>query len=71
MLEEFRNLKIEIKNLIVEDDYSKIVPWCAKHTHRRKICLMSPAAASYDGFRNFEARGDFFVDQIIKLPGND
>ena len=71
ILEEIRNSKIEIKNYLVEDDYTKIVPWCAKHTHRRKICLMSPAAASYDSFRNFEARGDFFVDQIIKLPGND
>ena len=56
---------------IVEDDYAKIVPWCAKHTHRRKICLLSPAAASYDSFRNFEARGDYFIELIKKLPGYD
>lgn len=57
--------------VLLEDDYTKIVPWCAKHTHRRKICLLSPAAASYDSFRNFEVRGDFFIDQIKQLPGND
>ncbi|MBP3763741.1 MAG: UDP-N-acetylmuramoyl-L-alanine--D-glutamate ligase [Bacteroidales bacterium] len=56
---------------IEEDDYENIVPWCAKHTHRRSICLLSPAAASYDSFKNFEARGDHFMKLIQKLPGND
>ncbi len=29
-------------------------------------CLLSPAAASYDQFRNFEHRGDAFKDLVIK-----
>jgi UDP-N-acetylmuramoylalanine--D-glutamate ligase len=52
---------------IVEDDYTKIVPWCAEHTAQGGVVLLSPAAASYDAFKNFEVRGDFFREQIMKL----
>lgn len=71
MFDMFSAQNIPLPTHIVEDDYTKIVPWCAKHTHRRKICLLSPAAASYDSFRNFEARGDFYIEQINNLPGYD
>ena len=52
---------------LVEDDYTKIVPWCAEHTPQGGVVLLSPAAASYDAFKNFEHRGDFFAEQIHKL----
>ena len=52
---------------IIEDDYTKIVPWCAEHTPQGGVVLLSPAAASYDAFRNFEHRGDFYREQIMKL----
>ena len=52
---------------IVEDDYEKIVPWCAEHTEKGGVVLLSPAAASYDAFKNFEVRGDFYAEQIKKL----
>ena len=55
---------------IVEDDYSKIVPWCAAHTPQGGTVLLSPAAASYDAFKNFEHRGDFYAEQIFKLKQN-
>ena len=51
----------------VEDDYTKIVPWCAEHTPQGGVVLLSPAAASYDAFKNFEVRGDFYREQILKL----
>jgi UDP-N-acetylmuramoylalanine--D-glutamate ligase len=35
-------------------------------TKKGRICLLSPAAASYDLFRNFEERGNLFK----KLAGN-
>ena len=53
--------------ILIEDDYTKIVPWCAEHTPQGGVVLLSPAAASYDAFKNFEHRGDFFREQIVKL----
>jgi len=55
---------------IVEDDYEKIVPWCASVTPKGGVVLLSPAAASYDAFKNFEVRGDFYREQILKLNQN-
>lgn len=50
--------------ILVEDDYSKIVDWCFTHTQPDTICLLSPAAASYDSFKNFEERGNTFKELI-------
>ena len=55
---------------LVEDDYTRIVPWCAEHTPQGGVVLLSPAAASYDAFKNFEVRGDFYKEQILKLNQN-
>ena len=55
---------------LLEDDYEKIVPWCAEHTEQGGVVLLSPAAASYDAFKNFEVRGDFYREQILKLNQN-
>ena len=55
------------RSSLIEDDYEKIVPWCAEHTPQGGVVLLSPAAASYDAFKNFEHRGDFYAEQIKKL----
>ena len=55
---------LEGRHLLMEDDYSKIVDWCFAHTEPGKICLLSPSAASYDSFKNFEERGDTFCKLI-------
>ena len=52
-------------NILQCDDYNAIVQWCYQHTKQGRICLLSPAAASYDGFKNFEERGETFK-KIIK-----
>ena len=67
--EELATYHLPLSTLI-EDDYTKIVPWCAAHTPQGGVVLLSPAAASYDAFRNFEHRGDFFREQILKLNPN-
>ena len=63
---QFSTFNFQLSTLI-EDDYTKIVPWCAAQTPQGGVVLLSPAAASYDAFKNFEVRGDFFRDQIMKL----
>ena len=60
-------LSILNTQFLEEDDYTKIVPWCAEHTPQGGVVLLSPAAASYDAFKNFEHRGNFFREQIMKL----
>ena len=50
--------------VLIEDDYTKIVDWCFQVTAPGKICLLSPAAASYDSFKNFEERGDTFCKLV-------
>jgi UDP-N-acetylmuramoylalanine--D-glutamate ligase len=36
---------------------------------KEPVVLLSPACASFDQFRNFEARGDAFREMVLALPG--
>ena len=38
-----------------------------KITEKGKICLISPAAASYGFFKNFEEKGDKFKELVMNL----
>lgn len=48
-------------------NYSEVIDIASKVTQKGKICLLSPAAASYDMFKNFEERGDFFKKKVRML----
>ena len=61
---------LDDRTVLVEDDYSRIVPWCYSHTAQDGICLPSPAAASYDAFKNFEHRGTTFKDLVQSYSPN-
>ena len=54
----------EAIHILQSDDYPTIVDWCFKTTSPGKTCLLSPAAASYDSFKNFEQRGDTFKQLV-------
>lgn len=49
------------RNTYLAADFTDAVHSAMRMTEKGKICLLSPAAASYDMFRNFEARGDEFA----------
>ena len=57
--------KLKDKQLFFKDTYPEIVDIAKKHTRKGSICLLSPAAASYDMFQNFEHRGEIFRKLIM------
>ncbi len=60
MMEEIHELNIDDKTLIWIDDYKDIVKTAFNITQPGMICLLSPAAASYDAFKDFEDRGSTY-----------
>jgi len=53
-------------NHIVENDMQKIIHFAIQNTQKGKICLLSPAAASYDQYKNFEERGKLFKQCVLQ-----
>ncbi|MDD4395641.1 MAG: UDP-N-acetylmuramoyl-L-alanine--D-glutamate ligase [Bacteroidales bacterium] len=49
---------------LVENDYAKIVDFAYAQTPAGKSCLLSPAAASYDQFKDFIERGNTYKKLI-------
>ncbi|MFH0867152.1 MAG: UDP-N-acetylmuramoyl-L-alanine--D-glutamate ligase [Bacteroidota bacterium] len=48
------------KKLIITENLDKAVQIAKEKTSMNGICLLSPAAASYDSFKNFEERGEMY-----------
>lgn len=53
-------------NIIYAEDLEKAVDLAVSITNKGKVCLLSPAAASYGYFKNFEERGDKFKEFVKK-----
>ncbi len=51
------------------DDYKEIASWSKAHTRPCYACVLSPAAASYDQFKNFAERGETFM-RLVRTAGN-
>jgi UDP-N-acetylmuramoyl-L-alanine---L-glutamate ligase len=60
MHEGFLAIKKEDKNLFIAGSMQEAIDIACRLTKPGKICLLSPAAASYDSFKNFEERGHVF-----------
>ncbi|MFW5792650.1 MAG: UDP-N-acetylmuramoyl-L-alanine--D-glutamate ligase [Bacteroidota bacterium] len=48
------------KNIFLPESFENAIETAKKITLNDEVCLLSPAASSYDMFKNFEERGDKF-----------
>lgn len=60
----FQELQGLESKLLFSDDIDEIAKLSIKHSKSKGTILFSPAAASYIQYRNFEARGDAFMEAI-------
>lgn len=56
-----------ISNIHKLDELKDAVPLAYENSEAGDILLLSPAAASWDQFANFELRGDVFIEAVEKL----
>ena len=54
------------KNIFTVKTIDEAVDIADKYTKKGSICLLSPAAASYNEFKNFEEKGNYYKDVINK-----
>ena len=54
------------KKYYFSNDYEEIVAIAKRVTRKNHACLLSPAASSYDAFKNFEERGKLFKELVQK-----
>ena len=50
----------------IESDFREMIQFAFQHTGQGRGCLLSPAASSYNQFKNFEERGRVFKEEIMK-----
>jgi UDP-N-acetylmuramoylalanine-D-glutamate ligase len=55
------------KNMLCADDMVHAVKLCSEVTEKGKACLFSPAAASYNYYKNFEEKGKHYKSQVQSL----
>jgi len=67
MRTEFSEYGVKNIKFYPATDYSQVVTIASEVTKKEKICLLSPAAASYDMFKNFEERGNTYKKNVREL----
>lgn len=66
--EAMENKGLQGKRLIRIHRFEEFLPHVIKYTQPGRVCLLSPAAASYDEFRSFEERGMRFAELVRSVP---
>lgn len=66
ILSELQSFDISSKYIEWIGDFETMVERARQITKRGGICLLSPAASSYDAFKNFEQRGDIYKKLVSK-----
>ncbi len=68
LMKNLETASIERTNWYFAEDYRQVVDYAAGQTPKGSVCLLSPAAASFDQFKNFEERGRYFKELVNALP---
>ncbi|MEG2720477.1 MAG: Mur ligase family protein, partial [Oscillospiraceae bacterium] len=58
--------KDKSKNVVLASDLEVAVKAAYEFTEKNKICLLSPAASSYNAYKNFEEKGRHYKELIEK-----
>lgn len=66
MLALYEKIGLSGKNTFYSTDFSEAVQYAKSCTGKNMICLLSPAASSYDMFRNFAERGAKYKQLVRK-----
>ena len=53
------------KNMMCAEDMADGVRLCKENTAEGKSCLFSPAAASYNYYKNFEEKGKHYKSLVL------
>lgn len=67
MMEMLGKKKPVGKRCIFVDDWDEMAGIIKRFTPKGAVCLLSPAASSYDRFTNFEARGKVFKEIVAGI----
>ena len=71
ILHEMREVKKTEQTLFLISRFDELAGIVTKVTRPGFVCLLSPAAASYDEFMNFEERGKHFKEMVRSLGTNE
>ena len=61
---KLNELKRENQNIYFVEELEEAVKIAYKVTEKEKICLLSPAAPSYNRYKNYEEKGNYFIEYV-------
>lgn len=60
-----------LQQIYFAENVETALPLAYKHSEAGDVILLSPANASWDQYKNFEVRGQRFIDGVEALKGNE